>query len=356
LQVPEEEFMSVSDRILGLFSKDLAMDLGTANTLIYLKNQGVVLNEPSVVAIDKRTGTPVAVGKEAKQMYGRTPENIDAIRPMKDGVIANFEVARKMITYFLDKVYKNNKVYKYKRLVHPRLIVCVPSGITQVEKKAVIDSARQAGARRVYLIEEPMAAAVGAGLPVDKAAAGMVVDIGGGTTEAAVISLSSTVYQESIRVAGDEMDEAVMRFIRDEHKLVIGPYEAETIKIKIGSAIPQEDRLTFTARGKDLVTGVPKAVVVSDDEIREALKEPIKAIVEVVDRALVRTSSESAADIYNTGIMITGGGSLLRGLDKLIQATVNFKIYRAEDPLQSVVLGSGKVLEEFKLLKKVCIS
>jgi len=342
--------MSVSDRLLGLFSKDLAMDLGTANTLIYVKKEGVVLDEPSIVAIDKRTDQVIAVGAEAKRMYGRTPENITAIRPMKDGVIADFDVAKKMITYFL------GKICKHRRLIHPRIIVCIPSGITQVEKRAVIDSARQSGTRKVLLIEEPMAAAVGSDLPVEKASACMVVDIGGGTTEAAVISLSSTAYRESIRIAGDEMDEAIMEFIKHEHKLVIGPFEAENIKIRIGSAAPLKEKMTFTARGKDLVTGAPKAVVVNDDEIREALEEPVRAIVDVVDRALSRTSAELAADIYESGVMITGGGSLLRGLDRLIAEETKLKIYRATDPLKSVVLGSGKVLDQFKLLKKVCVN
>lgn len=342
--------MPIADRLLSFFAKDLAMDLGTANTLIYMKREGIVLDEPSVVAIDNRTEQPIAVGYEAKRMYGRTPDNITAVRPMKDGVIADFEVTKKMITYFLSKVYRR------KKLIHPRIIVCIPSGITQVEKKAVIDSARQSGTRRVFLIEEPMAAAVGAGLPVEKASASMVVDIGGGTTEAAVISLSSTVYQESLRIAGDEMDEAIMEFIKREHQLVIGPYEAENIKIKIGSAIPWKENMTFTARGKDLVTGVPRAVVVSDGEIREALSDSIRAIVDVVDRALGRTSSELAADIYETGVMITGGGALLRGLDRLIADETNLKVHRADDPLRSVAMGSGKVLDEFKLLKKVCVS
>jgi len=341
--------MSISDRFFSLFAKDLAMDLGTANTLIYVKSEGVVLNEPSVVVIDKRTEKPIAVGREAKRMYGKTPENIIAVRPMKDGVIADFEVTKKMITYFL------NKVYRRRRLIHPRIIVCIPSGITPVEKRAVIDSARESGTRKVLLIEEPMAAAVGSGLPVEKSA-NMVVDIGGGTTEAAVISLSSTIYQESLRIAGDEMDEAVMDFVKREHKLIIGPYEAENIKIKIGSAAPLKEKMTFTARGKDLVTGVPKAVVVTDDEIREALKEPVKAVVDVVNRALARTSSELAADIYESGVMITGGGSLLRGLDRRISEETNLKVQRAKNPLESVVLGSGKVLDEFKLLKKVCIT
>jgi len=342
--------MSISDRLLSLFSKDLAMDLGTANTLIYVKNEGIVLDEPSVVAIDKRTEQPIAVGFEAKRMYGRTPENIVAVRPMKDGVIAKFDVTKKMITYFLSKVYRR------KRLIPPRIIVCIPSGITQVEKKAVIDSARQAGTRKVFLIEEPMAAAVGAGLSIEKPSASMVVDIGGGTTEAAVIALSATVYQESLRVAGDGMDEAIVNYIKREHKLVIGSYEAENIKIKIGSAAPLKEAATFTARGKDLVTGVPRAVVVNDGEIREALKDSVKAIVDVINRALGRTSSELAADIYDKGVMITGGGALLRGLDKLIAAETGLRVHRADDPLRSVVMGSGKVLDHFKLLKKICVT
>ena len=342
--------MSISDRFLSLFSKDLAMDLGTANTLIYVKKEGIVLDEPSVVVIDKRTEQSIAVGREAKRMYGRTPENIIAVRPMKDGVIADFDITKKMITHFL------SKVYRHKKLIPPRIIVCVPSGITPVEKRAVIDSAKQSGTRKVLLIEEPMAAAVGAGLPVEEASACMVLDIGGGTTEAAVISLSSTVYQESLRMAGDEMDEAIMNYIKNEHQLVIGPYEAETVKIRIGSAAPLKEKMTFTARGKDQVTGVPRAVVITDDEIREALKEPVKAIVDVVDRALARTSTELAADIYETGLMITGGGSLVRGLDRHIAAETNLRVYRAKDPLRSVVMGSGKVLDQFKLLKKVCIT
>jgi len=353
-----EELMPFFDRFLGLFSKDLAMDLGTANTLIYVKRQGIVMDEPSVVAIDKRTDQPIAVGRKAKQMYGRTPDSIKAIRPMKDGVIADFEVTRKMITYFL------NEACKHRGLFHPRLMVCIPSGITQVEKRAVVDSAKQAGARKVMLIEEPMAAAVGAGLPVEDEAGCMVVDIGGGTTEAAIISLSSTAYQESLRIAGDEMDEAIMKFIRYEHQLIIGPYEAENIKIKIGSALPLEKDITYIARGKDLVSGIPKAVMVTDSEIREALKEPVKAIVDVVERALNRTSAELAADIFAKGVLLTGGGALLRGLDTFISQELskrithgtNMKVNVAENPLHSVVLGSGKVLDNYKLLKKICVN
>jgi len=346
------------DKLLGFFSHDLAMDLGTANTLIYAKKQGIVLDEPSVVAIDVRTDQPIAVGHKAKQMYGRTPESIRAIRPMKDGVIADFDVTKKMITYFLDTVNK------HRSLLHPRLLVCIPSGITQVEKRAVIDSAKQAGARKVLLIEEPMAAAVGAGLPVDEESGCMVVDIGGGTTEAAIISLSSTTYQESLRIAGDEMDEAIMKFIRYEHQLIIGPYEAENIKIKIGSAIPLKEDLVYPARGKDLVSGIPKAVNVTNSEICSALQEPIKAIVDAIERALNKVSAELAADIFSKGVMLTGGGALLRGLDayisyelsKRITHGTKLKVYVADNPLQSVVLGSGKVLDNYKLLKKICVS
>ncbi len=350
--------MSLSDRFLGFFSQDLAMDLGTANTLIYVKKQGIVLDEPSVVAIDIRTDQPIAVGKKAKQMYGRTPDTMKAVRPMKDGVIADFDVTKKMIAYFIKEVTKRRRIF------HPRLMVCIPSGITQVEKRAVMDSAKQSGARKVLLIEEPMAAAVGSGLPVDGEEGCMVVDIGGGTTEAAIISLSSTTYQESLRVAGDEMDEAIMKYMRQEHKLIIGSYEAESIKIKIGSAMPFGEELTFKARGKDLVSGIPRAVIVTESEIREALQEPVRAIVDVVERALNKVSPELAADIFTNGVMLTGGGALLRGLNthiaeelnKRISHEINLNVYVADKPLQSVVLGSGKVLDNYKLLKKICVS
>ncbi|MBD3182233.1 MreB/Mrl family cell shape determining protein [Candidatus Poribacteria bacterium] len=341
--------MSIWGRFLSLFSKDMAMDLGTANTLVYVKGEGIVVNEPSVVVIDRNTEEPKAVGHEAKHMFGMTPDDLIAVRPMKDGVIADFFVTQKMITYFL------KKAAKAKTLRSPKLIVCIPSGITQVEKKAVKESAINAGARKVYLIEEPMAAAVGAGLPVESSVS-MVVDIGGGTTEAAVISLSATAFQKSLRIAGDEMDEAIMNHMRYEHKLVIGPYQAEEIKIKIGSAAPLQEKMTFVARGKDLVKGVPKAIEVNDDEVRYALEIPIKAIVEVVDEALSGTSAELAAELTKTGVMITGGGSLLRGLDKRIADETRIKIHRAQNPLESVVMGSGKVLEDFKLLKKICIT
>lgn len=341
--------MSISDRILGLFSKDLAMDLGTANTLIYMKNEGVVLDEPSVVVIDKNNGKPVAVGKEAKKMYGKTPDSLIAVRPMKDGVIADYDVTEKMIKYFI------SKAYKHKRLLHPKIVIGVPSGITPVEKKAVIDSAKESGARRVYLVEEPMAAAIGSGLPVEGSTR-MVVDIGGGTTEAAVLSLAAVIYKESLRVAGDEMDEAIIEYIKRKYKLAIGTYEAEDIKISIGSAIPMNEKKTYTARGKNMITGSPDSIVVSDTEIREALREPIRAIVNVVDRALSRTSPEVASEIHESGVMITGGGALLRGLDKLIAEETKMKVYVADDPLRSVVKGAGKVMENFQVYRKVCIN
>jgi rod shape-determining protein MreB len=341
--------MSIWDRLMGLFSKDLAMDLGTANTLIYIKGEGVVLDEPSIVVIDKQSGRPVAVGKEAKKMYGRTPESLVAVRPMKDGVIADYDVTEKMIKYFI------NKAYKRKRLFHPKIIIGVPSGITPVEKKAVIDSAKESGARSIYLVEEPMAAAIGSGLPVEGSTR-MVVDIGGGTTEAAVLSLAAVIYKESLRVAGDEMDEAIIEYIKRKHKITVGTYEAEDIKITIGSAIPMNEKKTYTARGKNMVTGSPDSVVVSDDEIREALREPVRAIVNVVDRALSRTSPEVASEIHESGVMMTGGGSLLRGLDRLIAEETKMKIFVAEDPLRSVVKGAGKVMENFKIYRKVCIN
>lgn len=342
--------MSIFDKLLGFLSKDLAMDLGTANTLIYVKNEGVVLNEPSVVAIDRRTNRVLAVGQEAKKMFGRTPDTISAIRPMKDGVIADFEVTRLMITSFL------NRVYKKARVLRPRIVIGVPSGITSVEKRAVIDSAQQAGARKVMLIEEPMAAAIGAGLPIEDSIGSMVVDIGGGTTEVAVISLSAVAYSESLRVAGDEMDDAVINFFRRERSLIIGPYESERIKIEIGSAYALENELKTEVRGKDVISGIPKMMEVNSVEIRHALREPVNAIVETVRRALERCPADLAPDILERGLMLAGGGALLRGLDRLIQEKTQLKVYKAEDPLSSVVMGAGKVLDEFKLLSKVCIN
>jgi rod shape-determining protein MreB len=283
-------------------------------------------------------------------MFGRTPDTISAIRPMKDGVIADFEVTRLMITSFL------NRVYKKARVLRPRIVIGVPSGITAVEKRAVIDSAEQAGARKVMLIEEPMAAAIGAGLPIEESVGSMVVDIGGGTTEVAVISLSAVAYSESLRVAGDEMDDALISFFRRERGLIIGPYEAERIKIETGSAYPLENELKTEVRGKDVISGIPRTMEVNSVEIRHALREPVNAIVETVRRALERCPVDLAPDILEKGLMLAGGGALLRGLDRLIQEKTQLKVYKAEDPLSSVVMGAGKVLDEFKLLSKVCIN
>jgi rod shape-determining protein MreB and related proteins len=336
--------------IAGFFSNDMAVDLGTANTLVYVKGEGIVLNEPSIVAIHQADNTVLAVGKEAKAMLGRTPGNIVAIRPLKDGVIADFDVTEKMLGYFIRRVHKR------RALVRPRIVIGVPSGITQVEKRAVRDSAMQAGAREVYLIEEPMAAAIGAGMPITEPGGNMIVDIGGGTTEVAVISLSGIVYSRSVRIAGDEMDEAIVQYIRKNYNLLVGERRAEEIKIKLGSAYPIEgERRTVDVKGRDLIDGIPKTIVIGDDEIREALREPIMTIVEAVRTALERTPPELAADIVDKGIVVTGGGALLKGLDLLLRQETNLPITIADDPLSCVALGTGKVLDELDLLKKVAI-
>jgi len=328
----------------------MAVDLGTANTLVYVKGEGIVLNEPSIVAIHQADNTVLAVGKEAKAMLGRTPGNIVAIRPLKDGVIADFDVTEKMLGYFIRRVHKR------RALVRPRIVIGVPSGITQVEKRAVRDSAMQAGAREVYLIEEPMAAAIGAGMPITEPGGNMIVDIGGGTTEVAVISLSGIVYSRSVRIAGDEMDEAIVQYIRKNYNLLVGERRAEEIKIKLGSAYPIDgDRRTVEVKGRDLIDGIPKTIVIGDDEIREALREPIMTIVDAVRTALERTPPELAADIVDKGIVVTGGGALLKGLDLLLRQETNLPITIADDPLSCVALGTGKVLDELDLLKKVAI-
>jgi len=337
-------------KIMEIFSNDLAIDLGTANTLIYIKGKGIVCSEPSVVAINNDTKEVLAVGNEAKSMLGRTPANIVAIKPMEDGVIANFEVTEKMIRYFIQKVHKR------KSLIRPRIIICVPSGVTQVEKRAVKDSAIQAGAREVYLIEEPMAAAIGAGLPIEEPCGNMIVDIGGGTTEVAVISLSGIVYSNSVRIGGDEMDEAIVNYIKRKYNLLIGTYTAEQIKIKIGSAFELEESLTIEIKGRDLVNGIPKTIEVTDSEIREAIEYAVSKIIEAIKVALEKTPPELSADIVDRGIVLTGGGALLRGLDKRLSAETGLPIIIADDPLTAVALGSGKALDEIKLLKKVCIS
>ena len=336
--------------VAGLFSNDMAVDLGTANTLVYVKGEGIVLNEPSIVAIHQADNTVLAVGKEAKAMLGRTPGNIVAIRPLKDGVIADFDVTEKMLGYFIRRVHKR------RALVRPRIVIGVPSGITQVEKRAVRDSAMQAGAREVYLIEEPMAAAIGAGMPITEPGGNMIVDIGGGTTEVAVISLSGIVYSRSVRIAGDEMDEAIIQYIRKNYNLLIGERRAEEIKIKLGSAYPIDgERRTVEVKGRDLIDGIPKTIVIGDDEIREALRETIMTIVDAVRTALERTPPELAADIVDKGIVVTGGGALLKGLDLLLRQETNLPITIADDPLSYVALGTGKVLDELDLLKKVAI-
>ena len=342
----------IFDSILGLFSNDLAIDLGTATTLVYVKGKGIVLCEPSVVAVrkDSRGGKSIlAVGKEAKRMLGRTPGNIVAIRPMRDGVIADFEITERMLRYFIAQVHKG------RTLVRPRIIVSVPSGITEVEKRAVRESAQSAGAREVYLIEEPMAAAIGAGLPVSEPSGNMILDIGGGTSEVAVISLSGIVYAQSVRVGGDKMDEAVAQFIKRKYNLLIGERTAEMIKIQIGTAYPEKEMKTMEIKGRDLVAGNPKVLQVNSEEIREALAEPINSIIEAVKTTLERTPPELAADIVDKGIVLAGGGALLRNLDVLLREETNLPITIAEDPLSAVVLGSGKALDELDLLKEVMI-
>ncbi len=335
--------------ILGLFSNDLAIDLGTANTLVYVKGKGIALREPSVVTVQKDSKHVLAVGSEAKAMVGRTPENIMAIRPMKDGVIANFEITEAMLRYFIQKVH-NRKTF-----VRPRMVICVPSGITQVERRAVRDSAENAGAREVYLIEEPMAAAIGVGLPVEEPGGNMVVDIGGGTTEVAVISLAGIVYAQSVRVGGDEMDEAIISYIKRNYNLLIGERTAEEIKIQVGSAYEVGEKKTLEIKGRDLIAAIPKTVVITDEEIRESLSEPVSAIVETVRGALERTPPELAADIVDRGIVLAGGGGLLRGIDVLLKEETGLPVTVAEDPLSAVVMGTGKVLDELDLLGKLAV-
>jgi rod shape-determining protein MreB len=325
----------------------MAIDLGTANTLVYVKGEGIVLNEPSIVAIHQADNTVLAVGKEAKAMLGRTPGNIVAIRPLKDGVIADFDVTEKMLGYFIRRVRKR------RALVRPRIVIGVPSGITQVEKRAVRDSAMQAGAREVYLIEEPMAAAIGAGMPITEPGGNMVVDIGGGTTEVAVISLSGIVYSRSVRIAGDEMDEAIVQHVKKNYNMLIGEQTAEMIKMRIGSAWKLEKETEMEVKGRDLVAGIPKTLKLSSVEIREALSEPVSQIVEALKQALEQTPPELAADIVDRGIVMTGGGSLLKGLDTLLKEQTNLPINVVDDPLLCVVLGAGKVLDNVHLYDRI---
>ena len=341
------------DSVWGMFSNDLAIDLGTANTLVYLKGKGIVVSEPSVVAVQKDAmgqKKVLAVGMEAKKMLGRTPGTIVAIRPMKDGVIADFDITEEMLRYFIQKVHNR------KTLVRPRIVICVPSGITQVEKRAVKESAESAGAREVYLIEEPMAAAIGAGLPITEASGNMIVDIGGGTTEVAVISLAGVVYAKSVRVGGDKLDEAIVQYMKRKYNLLIGERTAEQIKIEIGSAYPDDEVCSMEVKGRDLVTGIPKTLEIDSNEIREALSETVNAIVEAVRIALERTPPELAADIVDKGIVLAGGGANLRNLDVLLREETGLPVVIAEDPLSCVVLGSGKVLDELDLLKRVTVT
>ncbi|MBW2193848.1 MAG: rod shape-determining protein [Deltaproteobacteria bacterium] len=343
----------IFDKILGLFSNDLAIDLGTANTLVYVKGKGIVLNEPSVVAVrtDGRGKDRVlAVGLEAKNMLGRTPGHIVAIRPMRDGVIADFDVTERMLYYFIRKVHNR------RRLVRPRIIIAVPSGITQVEKRAVRESSESAGAREVYLIEEPMAAAIGSGLPITEPICNMVVDIGGGTTEVAVISLAGIVYSRSIRVAGDKMDAAIVQYIKRKYNLLIGERTSEIIKTTIGNAYPDPKNLeTIEVKGRDLASGIPKILSIDSEEIRVAISEQIDAIVELVKIALEQTPPELAADIVDRGIVLTGGGALLKNLDKLLREETSLPITITENPLLTVALGSGNALESIEILKQVVI-
>jgi len=339
----------ILDTILSWVSSDLAIDLGTANTLVFVKGKGIVLNEPSVVAIQKDTGKVLKVGKEAKIMVGRTPGNIMAIRPMKDGVIADFKYTEAMLRYFIQKVHNR------KSLIRPRIIISVPSGVTQVERRAVRDSAQSAGAREVYLIEEPMAAAIGAGLPITEASGNMVIDIGGGTTDIAIISLAGIVYSKSVRTGGNKMDEAIIQAIKKKYNLLVGERTAEEIKIEIGSAYPMNENKQIEVKGRDLVSGIPKTIVINEEEIRDALDEVVSQIVEGVKAALENTPPELSADIVDKGIVLAGGGALLRGLDILLREETSLPITIADDPLSTIVLGAGQVLNELELLRQISI-
>ena len=335
--------------LFSLFSSDLAIDLGTANTLVFAKGKGIVVNEPSIVAINKNNGEVEAVGKEAKEMLGRTPGNIVAIKPMKDGVIADFKVTERMLNYFIQKAHGR------KMLVHPRIVIGVPSEITQVEKRAVMDSAYRAKASEVHLVEQAMVAAIGAGLPITEPSGNMVVDIGGGTTDVAVISLSGIVYSRSVRVAGNEIDDAVKQFMKRKYNLLIGERTAEAIKMEVGSAYPLDKPLTMEIKGRNLIEGVPRTISINDTEIREALSECVATIINAIRVALERTPPELSADISDRGIVLTGGGALLKNLDKRIREETGLPVSIADDPLASVVLGTGRMLSDFRLLRKISI-
>lgn len=342
--------MSQGASRMSWIGRDMAVDLGTANTLVYVRGRGIVLNEPSVVAVNQDTGAILAVGLEAKRMIGRTPGNIVAIRPLKDGVIADFDTTERMLRYFIQKVHKR------RHLAKPRLVVCVPSGITGVEQRAVKDAGYAAGARKVYIIEEPMAAAIGAGLPIHEPTGNMVVDIGGGTTEVAVISLGGIVTAQSIRVGGDELDQAIITWVKKEYSLLLGERTAEEIKMAIGSAFPTPNEADAEIRGRDLVSGLPKTIVVSAEEIRRAIDEPVNAIVDAVKSTLDKCPPELSGDIMDRGIVLTGGGALLRGLDERLRHETGMPIHISEHPLDAVVNGSGKCVEEFEALQQVLIS
>jgi len=341
--------MGIYNTIFGHFSRDLGIDLGTASTLVFARGEGIILCEPSVVAIDRDSGKALAIGNEAKGMLGRTPANIVAVRPMRDGVIADFEITETMLRHFI------NKSHNRSAFVRPRIVVGVPSGITGVEKRAVLDAAMHAGAREAYLVEEPMAAAIGANLPVSEAQGSMIVDIGGGTTEVAVLALGGIVVSKSIRVAGDEMDEAIVAHCRKNYNLLIGERTAEQIKIDIGSAYPLAEERTIEVRGRDLVTGLPKTLTLTSSEIRDALADPVATVVDAVRMTLEKTPPELAADIMDRGIVMAGGGSLLRGLDKYLAQETDMSVYVVDDPISCVAYGTGKILEEIDTLKKVLI-
>jgi len=340
---------NIFNYILGLLPNDIGIDLGTASTLIYVKGEGVVLCEPSVVAVVRGTSHVLAVGEEAKRMLGRTPGNIVAIRPMKDGVIADFEITETMLRMFIEKVHKR------RFRVRPRILIAIPSGITEVEKRAVKESAERAGSREVFLIEEPMAAAIGVGLPIQEPIGNMIIDIGGGTTEIAVISLAGIVFSKSIRIGGDEMDQAIIEYLKKTYNLMIGERTAENIKMKIGSAYPLEEEIPMEVKGRDLVTGLPKAVTITSEEIRGSLQEPLRAILEATKMSLERTPPELSADLIAPGILMAGGGSLLKGIDKLISEETGLPVHVADDPLTAVVCGTGKVLDEMHYLKRVTV-
>ena len=335
--------------LFSFFSNDLAIDLGTANTLVFARGRGIVVDEPSIVAINKRNNKVEAVGREAKEMLGRTPGNIVAIKPMKDGVIADFDVTEEMLKYFIKKAHNRN------HLLSPRIVICIPSEITQVEKRAVRESALRAKASEVYLVEEAMAAAIGAGLPITEPSGNMIIDIGGGTTDIAVICLSGIVYSRSVRVAGNEMDEAIIQYIKRKHNLLIGERTAEQIKIEVGSAAVLDKVLTMEIKGRNLIEGIPKTLVITDEEVREALSDSVSTIVNAVRVALERTPPELSADIVDNGIVLTGGGALLKGLDHRIKADIDVPVFLAEDPLTSVAIGTGKMLEEMELLRRISV-